>query len=108
MLFYDFFVGDKSYKLRLNTRNIVALEKMLGKNPLAVFADGETIPTVSDMVNILWASLQQYHHGISINDAYNIFDDFLGDDKSVTDFIPVILEVYKVSGIIREGKNEKN
>lgn len=101
MLFYDFTAGNKNYKLRLNTRNIITLEKMLGANPLSVFGNGDTIPKTTDMVNILWASLQQYQHSITINDAYNIFDEYL-EENSITDFIPVILEIYKVSGIIKE------
>ena len=112
MLYFDFEAGNKAYKLRLNTRNTVMLEKTLGCNPLSIFGDGETIPTVTTMVSILFASLQQYHHGISLNDAYDIFDAYLDDGHSVTDFIPTILEVYKVSGIIKENAkgddSEKN
>ena len=33
----EFTVGKKTYNLRLNTRNIVQVEKKLGKNPLDVF-----------------------------------------------------------------------
>ena len=101
MLWYDFEAGNKAYKLRLNTRNTVTLEKALGCNPLAIFGNGETIPTVTEMAQILYASLQQYHHGITLNDAFDIFDEYLADGHSVTDFIPVILEIYKASGIIR-------
>lgn len=113
MMFYDFEAGNKSYKLRLATRNIVSLEKQLGCNPLAIFGDGSTIPTVSTMVNVLFHSMQQYNHGITLNDAYDIFDRYLDDGHSVTDFISVILEVYKVSGIIRSdaeagATDEKN
>jgi hypothetical protein len=85
----------------------VALEKALGCNPLSIFGSGDTIPTITTMVTILWSSLQQYHHGITLNDAYDIFDAYL-EEHSATDFIPVILEIYKVSGIIREGATEKN
>ena len=106
MMYVDFTAGNKDYKLRLSTRNTVALEKQLGCNPLSIFGDGDTIPTVTQMVNILYASLQQLNHGISLNDTYDIFDAYL-EEHSTTDFIPVILEIYKVSGLIREG-NEKN
>lgn len=113
MLWYDFEAGNKAYKLRLNTRNTVMLEKALGRNPLAIFGNGDTLPTVTDMAQILFCSLQQYHHGISLNDAFDIFDEYLADGHSVTDFIPVILEIYKTSGIIRtdakvEEGSEKN
>ena len=108
MMYYNFTAGNKAYKLRLNTRNIVALEKAIGCNPLAIFGDGSSIPTVSVMVNVLFASLQQYNHGISLNDAYDIFDSYIEDGNSMTDFVAVILEVYKVSGLIKTDSTEKN
>ena len=101
MMYFDFKAGETVYKLRLNTRNIVALEKALGCNPIAIFGDGERLPTVGEMVAILHASLQQYHHGISIDDAYGVFDAYLADGNATTDFVPVIVEIYKVSGIIK-------
>jgi hypothetical protein len=107
-MYYDFEAGNKAYKLRLNTRNVVALEKQLGGNPLSVFGDGSKLPTVSELVTILWASLQQYHHGITMNDAYDIFDAYL-EDHIMTDFLSVVIEVYKVSGLIQtEATPEKN
>jgi hypothetical protein len=108
MLYHDFTAGNKDYKLRLNTRNVVALEKMLGCSPLAIFGDGETLPTITVMVNILFCSLQQYHHNITLNDAYDIFDEYLADGNSITDFLSVIIGVYKVSGLIKESAETKN
>lgn len=111
MLYIDFEAGNKAYKLRLNTRNTVNLEKQLGCNPLSIFGNGETIPTVSAMAAILHASLQQYQHNITLNDAYDIFDSWLGDGHTVTEFIPIILEIYKASGLINteaEEETEKN
>lgn len=107
MLYYDFEAGNKAYKLRLNTRNTVMLEKALGCNPLAIFGAGDTIPTITAMVQILFASLQHYHHGITLDDAYNIFDAYL-EEHTATDFVPVILEIYRVSGIIPKEATEKN
>lgn len=100
MMYTDFMADNKEYKLRLNTRNVVALEKKLGCNPLAIFGNGENIPTVTVMVTILHASLQQYHHGITVDDAFDIFDAWLADGHSTVDFVKVILEIYKVSGIV--------
>lgn len=109
-MYLDFNVGEKTYKLRLATRNIVALEKAIGKNPLGIFGTGDEIPSVTTMVTILWSSLQQYQHGVSMDDAYNIFDKYL-EEHTMTDFISVILDIYKVSGLIRNDKGteeEKN
>ncbi len=108
-MYVNFEVKGESYKLRLNTRAIVLLEKQLGCNPLTIFGDGSVIPTITTMVNILHASMQQYNHGISLNDAYDIFDNYLADGKTTIDFINVIFEVYRESGLIpKEGNNEKN
>ena len=107
MNYIDFEVGNKTYKLRLNTRNIVLLEKQLGCNPLHIFGGGDSVPTITVMVAILHAALQQYSHGITLNDAYDIFDEYLADGHSTVDFIPVILDIYKASVIIPKDK-EKN
>lgn len=109
MNYIEFEAGNKAYKLRLNTRNTILLEKQLGCSPLQIFGDGEQIPTTTAMVAVLHASLQQYNHGISLNDAYDIFDNYLEDGNSAVDFISVIIEIYKASGIIpKDSKVEKN
>lgn len=110
MLYYDFSAGSKSYKLRLSTRNTVALEKQINMNPLAIFGTGDTLPTVTTMVQILFHSMQQYHHGITLNDAYDIFDEWLADGNTTADFVAVIISIYKASGIIKDtqGSEEKN
>lgn len=108
MMYLDFTAGNKDYKLRLSTRNTVMLEKQLGCNPLAIFGSGDTIPTITQMVNILYASLIQYNHGITLNDAYDIFDAYLADGHTMTDFIQVIVDIYKTSGLIKtEGTEEE-
>ena len=106
MNYINFEVGEQSYKLRLTTRNIVLLEKQLGCNPLSIFGTGDTVPTITVMVAVLHASLQQYNHGVSLNDAYDIFDAYLADGHSTVDFIPVILDIYKASGIIPKDNEE--
>ena len=109
MMYVNFNAGTKEYKLRLNTRNIVMLEKQIGCNPIAIFGDGDTLPTVTTMVAVLNASLQQLNHGIGMNEAYDIYDAYLADGHSVSDFIKVIIDVYKVSGLIpADSDNEKN
>ena len=108
MMYLDFTAGNKDYKLRLSTRNTVMLEKQLGCNPLAIFGSGDTIPTITQMVNILYASLIQYNHGTTLNDAYDIFDAYLADGHTMTDFIQVIVDIYKTSGLIKaEGTEEE-
>ncbi len=106
MMYIDFSAGNKEYKLRLNIRAIAALEKQIGCNPLSIFGNGSTIPTVTTMVYVLHASLQQYHHGITLDDAFGIFEAYINDGNMPTDFINVIVEIYKASGLMREDKEE--
>lgn len=108
MMYVDFTAGNKEYKLRLSVRATVALERQLGMNPIAIFGNGDTIPTITQMVNILHASMTQLNHGITLNDAYDIFDAWLADGNAITDFLPIIIEIYKVSGIIKAEETEKN
>lgn len=109
MMYVDFTADNKDYKLRLNTRTVITLEKQLGCNPLAIFGDGAGVPTVTQMVNILYCALQPLNHGISLDNAYDIFDAYIADGNSAIDFISVILDIYRVSGLIKgEGATEKN
>ena len=111
MLYTEFVAGGKEYKLRLTTRNIIALEKSIGCNPLMLFGSGDRIPTITEMVAVLHSSLQSYQHGIALNEAFDIFDAFLADGNGITDFIPVMIDIYKASGLIAEqskAEEEKN
>ena len=109
MLYTEFNANNNEYKLRLNTRAIVALEEKLGCNPMAIFGTtGTTIPTVTTMVQILHAALQQYQHNITLEKAYTIFDEWIEDGHAATEFLQVIIDVYRVSGIIPAENTEKN
>lgn len=113
MIYTEFTAGNKDYKLRLNTRAVIALEKIIGCNPLSIFIGpngGERVPEITEMVAILHASLQAYEHGITLNDTYDIFDAYLDDGHTPLDFVAVIMEVYKVAGIMPRDKEttEKN
>lgn len=109
MMYVDFSAGNKEYKLRLNTRSLLALEKRLGMNPLSIFGTDEkdyVIPTLEHQMFILHASLQQYNHGITLEDTYEIFDNYLEDGHSMDEFLFVIMDVYRVSGLFKDKKVE--
>lgn len=105
MNYIEFTVGNKDYKLRMNIRATIALEKQLGCNPLAIFGDGDKLPTITAMIAILHASLQQYQHNFNLNDAADLFEKWLEEGHTPTDFLPVIIDIYKASGIIKDEKN---
>lgn len=99
-MYFDFEAGNKAYKLRLTTKAVMALESKIGCNPMMVFGNGNRIPTITEMVHILHNSLTHFNHGITVNDAMDIFDTWLADGHTPTDFISVIVDIYKASGII--------
>ena len=106
-MYFDFEAGNKAYKLRLTTKAVMALESKIGCNPMMIFgAGGNRIPTVTEMIHILHNSLTHFNHGITLNDAMGIFDAWLEDGHTPTDFIAVIVDVYKASGIIPDTKEE--
>lgn len=108
MNYVDFTVGSNEYKLRLTTKGIVALEKQIGCNPLSIFGNGDTIPTITIMITILHHSLQSLNHGITLDAAYAIWDAWIEEGHTMTDFIPIIIEIYKTSGLIKEDAEGKN
>jgi hypothetical protein len=109
-MYVDFKAGNKEYRLRLNTRALVNLEKQLGANPVAIFANvsESNLPTITQMAQILYASLQAYEHGITLDKAYDIFDDYVADGHNPFEFIQVIVDVFQVSGLIPKVDEEKN
>jgi hypothetical protein len=112
-MYTEFTAGNKEYKLRLNTRAVIALEKQIGCNPLSIFmgANGtQRMPTITEMVLILHSSLQALEHGITLEATYDIFDAYLADGHTELEFVPVIMDIYKVSGLMPrdEEKTEKN
>ena len=109
MMYVDFKAGGKEYKLRLDTRSTIALEKQLGCNPLAIFGAGDEMPQITTLVQVLYCSMLTLNHGISLETTYNIFDEYLEDGNSATDFLSVVIDVFKVSGLIKSDKvTEKN
>lgn len=112
MMYFDFETNEQTYKLRLTTKTIMDLERKIGGNPLSIFGNGTRIPSVTEMVSILHYSLQSMQHNITFEKAASIFDNYLSEGHTVTDFIQVIVGVYRVSGIIQNEDNgdgeEKN
>ena len=112
MLYTTINVKDKEYKLRLTARACVDLEKKLGTNPINVFmkiAESNTLPSMEDIITIFHATLQPLQHNITMNDAYDIFDEYVDDGHNLMDLVPTIIKVFQESGLIpKEGEESKN
>lgn len=105
MLYTEFTVGGNEYKLRLPSKQAAVIEQKLnGKSLLAVLGDGglKDLPNINTLVLILHGSLQAYHHGISIDDTYDIYDKYIEHGGSYVGAIQILVDVLKVSGFFRE------
>ena len=106
-MYFEFEAGNKAYKLRLTTRSIIALESKIGCNPMMIFGNGgNRVPTITEMLHILHNSLTNFQHGITFEGATKIFDEWLEDGHTHTDFIAIIISIYKASGIIPNADDE--
>lgn len=104
MINYVEFAGKKVYKLRLGIGSIVELENDLGYSPLMVFGTegAQKLPSIAEMMMILHRSLEKYEHGITKKKAEDIFDEWIENGHTILEFVKVIVDIYKVSGILPE------
>lgn len=110
MLYTELKVGEEIFKLRLNTKNSIMLERALGYNPISMLMeiDKGKMPKLADVLVILHSMLQTYHHGYDMNKVYELFDAYAEKEgKSMFDLIPVFVEVFEQSGYITKTNDEK-
>lgn len=113
-MFTELLIGGESYKLKLTTKTSIMLERALGYNPISMLLDVEKgkMPKLNDVLIILQAMLQTYHHGLNMDKVYDLFDKYVEDGGSMFDLIPVFVEVFEHSGYISskqasEGEDEE-
>ena len=104
-MYTELIINGESYKLRLNTRASINLEKALGKNPLIILMDASDgkLPKITDIILMLQAMLQTYHHGYNLDKTMDLFDAYVEDGNSMIELIPVLLEVFQSSGYISKN-----
>lgn len=111
MLYYTLTVKGTDYKLRLGAKAVIDLEKKLGQNPVQILADiGESgkVPGLENFITIVQASMSQLNHGVDMDKMYEIYDDYIEEGHTMYDLVNVIMEVFKVSGLIPDKEEGKN
>lgn len=109
-MYTELIIGGETYKLRLTTKNSIQLEKALGYNPidLLMAMDNGKMPKLTDMIIVLQAMLQCYHHGFNVDRTMELFDTYVSEGKGMFDLIPIFIEVFKQSGYITESAEDAN
>lgn len=111
MLYTEFKVGEQEFKLRIDARATVALEKKLGRSPLDVFMDAQngSLPKLEGVIAILHASLQKYQNGFTEEKVYDLYDKYIEEGGTFIELISVLLDVFKTSGFFKDEEvAEKN
>lgn len=111
MIYTTLTINGTDYRLRLDAKACVELEKKLGTNPLNIFtrvSASKEVPSLSVLLTILHASLQAYEHGIKMDDVYDLYDKYVEEGHTMMDLLPLELEIFKNSGFFVEDNEQKN
>ena len=105
-------IGEKELKLRLTTRQSVAVEEKLGVNLLKVFMPRKDedfpLPPLKVMLVVIHGALQQFEHGMSLDDVYDLNDEYVDNGGDQTSLLTdVIIPLFENSGFMPKQKNGK-
>lgn len=97
------------YKLRLSLLDMVQLERLLGESPLdtlqnAIQMNGRNV-SLEKLIYILYASLQTDGQNYSLDDAYDIYDDYMVNVGDVTSFLYVLMCLFTDMGFLGDDKD---
>ncbi|MFX3889140.1 DUF6096 family protein [Streptococcus suis] len=105
-------VKGTDYKLRLSTRQACEVEEKLGVNLLKIFMPkpGEqfNLPPLKVMLLVVQCALQKFHHGIKLDDVYDLFDAYIDEGYGQTELMTdIIVPLFEVSGFIPRNKEKE-
>lgn len=98
---YELKVGEKTYELKLTTRDLVKLEERLGCHPLLIFGKdvkNPEVPKISQLLTIIECSF----HDKSTDEIYDIVDAWIEDGHSQIELNSLVQEIFEASGVYRE------
>lgn len=122
-------VGEKEYKLKLNTNATILIEDKLGFNILdeilslqsvaskSVDSKGNLksgninkipIPSLKYCVTILWGALQKFHHGMTFNKTCDLVDEYIEEGKTQLDLFSEVMGLLTESGILGNPEETEN
>ena len=107
-MFKEFEINGVTYKLRLDTKNCIALEKKLGHSPLddVIAVEEGKIPTFSFIITVLYYAMLKHQPGTKLEEVYSIFDTYIENGGSIMDLLPIVLDIFKQSGFFNNPQNE--
>ena len=92
------------YNLRLTLIDVVQLERLLGESPLDILQKAAIYNaygvSLEDLVYILYVSLQGGETKYTIDDAYDIFDDYVDNVGDIGSFLQTLVKLFTDMGFI--------
>ena len=92
------------YNLRLTLIDVVQLERLLGESPLDILQKAAIYNaygvSLEDLVYILYVSLQGGEIKYTIDDAYDIFDDYIENVGDIGSFLQTLVKLFIDMGFI--------
>lgn len=110
MAYTEWKIGDREpLKLRLTSKGCVDAERRIGTNPLNILTaiDDGNLPRVEAIIVILHQALQPLEHGYSMDDVYELYDEYIDAGGTMVDLIPLVLDIFKASGFFKESTKGK-
>ena len=103
---------DKELKLRLSSHQATKVEEKIGMNLLKIFMPeaGEefTLPPLKVMLLLVHGALQKYENGYSIDDVYDLYDEYVDNGGDQATFMTeVLMPLFEVSGFTPRGSKGK-
>ena len=94
------------YNLRLTLLDVVQLERLLGESPLNILLKSEF--NLEDLIMILFTALNWGENSYTIDDAYDIFDDYIDNVGDIGSFLLVLINLFTDMGFISEPADEED
>ena len=100
-------VGGTGYKMKLRTGGIKELENRYKTNLMKLIDTGDSMPPLSVMLDVVHVAMQEWNHGVKIKDVEALFDKYVDEGGSQTDFfVGPYMDVFTASGFFSKSLTE--
>lgn len=102
-------VGGREFKLKLNTPEILELEKKYKTNLMNIMGSGEGgMPALTVMLDITHAAMKAFEHGITKQNVIELFGKYEAEGGSQLEFYTkVYMNIFAVSGFFSNSLTEQ-
>lgn len=111
-MYKEWEVGGNTYKLKLPTSVIVDLEAKLNRPLITIYGVNEVeVPPLKTLATVLQAAISTEKQ-ISMSNTYSLIDEYFDEGHNFSDLSLLIVDLFRVSGLIAEdgteNEDEKN